>query len=153
MPIQIGIFQTALTSASPRHIILTSAASAIMMIRTLQNAALLLVIVSCTTKSASAVEHNDLNKVLSAVILEMNNEGVFADYWYVQYIVVWCAVLCCAATSLRLRTIAIAITVLLIVSVSRLLHSSMPVLINDLLTLFSSLCSFVPYRTVQESLL
>jgi hypothetical protein len=53
-----------------------------MMIRAFQNAALFLVLGSCT-KSASASEHNDLNKVISAVILEMNNEGVFTEYWYV----------------------------------------------------------------------
>jgi hypothetical protein len=53
-----------------------------MMIRAFQNAALFLVLVSCT-KSVSASEHNDLNKVISAVILEMNNEGVFTEFWYV----------------------------------------------------------------------
>jgi hypothetical protein len=53
-----------------------------MMIRAFQNAAFFLVLVGCT-KSASAVEHNDLNKVLSAVILEMNNDGVFEEFWYV----------------------------------------------------------------------
>jgi hypothetical protein len=61
----------------------------IMMIRTLQNAALFLVLVSCT-QSASAAEHNDLNKVLSSIILEMNNEGVFTEYWYVLFCVVCC---------------------------------------------------------------
>jgi hypothetical protein len=60
-----------------------------MMIRTLQNAALFLVLVSCT-QSASAAEHNDLNKVLSSVILEMNNEGVFTEYWYVLFCMVCC---------------------------------------------------------------
>jgi hypothetical protein len=53
-----------------------------MMIRAFQNAALFLVLASCT-KSVSAEEPNDLNKALSAVILEMNNEGVFAEFWYV----------------------------------------------------------------------
>jgi hypothetical protein len=63
-----------------------------MMIRAFQNAARFLVLVSCCTiiKSASAAEHNDLNKVLSAVILEMNNEGVFAEYWYVMISIVCC---------------------------------------------------------------
>jgi hypothetical protein len=49
------------------------------MIRTLQHAVSLPGVACCTINSVSA-EHNDLNKVLSAVILEMNNEGVFAEY-------------------------------------------------------------------------
>jgi hypothetical protein len=62
-----------------------------MMIRAFQNAALFLVLVSCCTiKSAAAAEQNDLNKVLSAVILEMNNEGVFAEYWYVMMCIACC---------------------------------------------------------------
>jgi amino acid permease len=84
MPIVSYFLTSFVLSVSYSVLVRRNLSSAFTMIQTLQNAVLFLVLVSCT-HSASVAEHNDLNKVLSSVILEMNNEGVFTEYWYVMY--------------------------------------------------------------------
>ena len=99
-----------------------------MMIRAFQNAALFLVLVSCCTiKSTSAAEQNDLNKVLSAIILEMNNEGVFAEYWYVMMCIV-----CLLSTGPR-TAIEILIVVLIVV------YAYLPSLFTHFILIFARL--------------